>query len=148
MNRKMIGEAIYIRVSDRKYNPISTKRGNVSTLSCSGKSAVFRMQSSLTSHGSSREKKPSDGRGILDQPYVCRCDLCTENTTIEELQVLFHALSDHEIRNNCFINDESISSQRIEAWWIILFVNLCQIIVEIGPNYSIICNLDRQGYGV
>jgi hypothetical protein len=29
MNRKMIGEAIYIRVYDRKQNPIATKRGNV-----------------------------------------------------------------------------------------------------------------------
>ena len=47
---------------------------------------------------------------------MCRCDLGTENSTIEELQVLFHAISDHEIRNNCFINCESISSQRIEAW--------------------------------
>jgi len=27
----MIGEAIYIRVSDRKYNPIATKCGNVPT---------------------------------------------------------------------------------------------------------------------
>jgi hypothetical protein len=33
MNRKMIGEAIYIRVSDRKYNPIATKRGNLPTKS-------------------------------------------------------------------------------------------------------------------
>jgi hypothetical protein len=32
MNRKMIGEAIYLRVSDRKYNPIATKRGNVPVL--------------------------------------------------------------------------------------------------------------------
>jgi hypothetical protein len=31
MNRKIIGEAIYIRVSDRKQNPIATKRGNVPT---------------------------------------------------------------------------------------------------------------------
>ena len=44
MNRKMIGEAIYIRVSDRKYNPIATKRRNVSTQSWSGKSAVFLME--------------------------------------------------------------------------------------------------------
>jgi hypothetical protein len=45
MNRKMIGEAIYIhvRVSDRKLNPIATKRGNVPTQSWSGKSAVFLM---------------------------------------------------------------------------------------------------------
>jgi hypothetical protein len=45
MNRKMIGEAIYIRVSDRKYNPIATKRGNVPTQSCRSKTAVFRMYS-------------------------------------------------------------------------------------------------------
>jgi hypothetical protein len=31
MNRKMIGEAIYIRVSDRKSNQIAMKRGNVPT---------------------------------------------------------------------------------------------------------------------
>jgi hypothetical protein len=43
MNRKMIGEAIYIRVSDRKYNPKATKRGNVPTKSWRGKSAVFIM---------------------------------------------------------------------------------------------------------
>jgi hypothetical protein len=43
MNRKMIGEAIYIRVSDRKYNPIATKHGNVPTKSWRGKSAVFLM---------------------------------------------------------------------------------------------------------
>jgi hypothetical protein len=67
MNRKMIGEMIYIRVSDRKYNPIATKRGNVLTQSCSGKSAVFLMESTLTSHGSSKSNKmPSDGRGISD----------------------------------------------------------------------------------
>jgi hypothetical protein len=67
MNRKMIGEAIYIRVSDRKYNPIVTKRGNVPTKSWSGKSAVFLMESALTSHGSSKSsKKPLNGRGISD----------------------------------------------------------------------------------
>jgi hypothetical protein len=54
MNRKMIGEAIYIRVSDRKYNPIATKRGNVPTKSWRGKSAVFRIYSALTSHGYSK----------------------------------------------------------------------------------------------
>jgi hypothetical protein len=36
MNRKMIGEAVYVRVSDGKYNPIAMKRGNVPTQSCSG----------------------------------------------------------------------------------------------------------------
>jgi hypothetical protein len=29
---------------------------------------------------------------------------------------------------NCFFYGESISSQRIEAWWSILFVNLREII--------------------
>jgi hypothetical protein len=43
MNRKMIGEAIFIRVSERKENPIATKRGNVPRQSYMGKSAVFRM---------------------------------------------------------------------------------------------------------
>jgi hypothetical protein len=51
MNRKMIGEAIYIRVSDRKYNPIATKRGNVLTQSWRSKSAVFRMYHPLTLNG-------------------------------------------------------------------------------------------------
>jgi hypothetical protein len=67
MNRKMIGEAIYIhvRVSDRKLNPIATNRGNVTTQSWNGKSAVFLMESALMSHGSSQSnKKPSDSRGF------------------------------------------------------------------------------------
>jgi len=67
MNRKMIGEAVYVRVSDGKYNPIAMKRGNVPMQSCSGKSTVLLMESALMSHGSSKSnKKPSDGRGILD----------------------------------------------------------------------------------
>jgi hypothetical protein len=67
MNRKVIGEAIYIRVSDRKYNPIATKRGNVPTRSWRGKSTVFLVESALTSHGSSKlNRKPSKGRGISD----------------------------------------------------------------------------------
>jgi len=41
MNRKMIVEVIYIRVSDRKQNPIATQCRNVPTQSWSGKSAVF-----------------------------------------------------------------------------------------------------------
>jgi hypothetical protein len=52
---------------EKKKNPIATKRGNVPTQRCSGKSAVFLMESALTSHGSSKSnKKPSDGRGISD----------------------------------------------------------------------------------
>jgi hypothetical protein len=41
MNRKMIGEAIYIRVSDIKLNLIATKRGNVPTQRWSGKIPCF-----------------------------------------------------------------------------------------------------------
>ena len=68
MNRKIIGEVVYIRVSDRKSNPIATKRGNVPTQSWSGKSAAFLMEIDLTSHGSSKsnKKKASDGREISD----------------------------------------------------------------------------------
>jgi hypothetical protein len=57
MNRKMIGEAIYIRVYDRKYNPIATKRGNVPTQSWRGKSAVIRIYCALTSNGYSNSIK-------------------------------------------------------------------------------------------
>ena len=67
MNRKIIGEALDIRFSDKKLNPIATKRGNVPTQSCCGKSAVFLIESALTSHDSSKSnKRPSDGRGISD----------------------------------------------------------------------------------
>jgi hypothetical protein len=41
---------------------------------------------------------------------VCRCELVTDNTKIEEIQVHFHAPSVREIRNKCFINGESISN--------------------------------------
>ena len=51
MNRKMIGEAIYIRVSDRKYNPIATKLGNVPIQSWRGKPAVIRIYHALTLNG-------------------------------------------------------------------------------------------------
>jgi hypothetical protein len=44
---------------------------------------------------------------------VCRCDLGIDKTAIEELQVLSHILSRHEIRNNCFIYGENISNQKI-----------------------------------
>jgi hypothetical protein len=41
------------------------KCGNVPTRSWSGKSAVFLMESALTSHGSGKSnKKPLDGRGM------------------------------------------------------------------------------------
>ncbi|CAC5382645.1 unnamed protein product [Mytilus coruscus] len=36
-------------------------------------------------------------------PQRCRCDLGTENTVIEEIQVLFRALSYNEIVRNCFL---------------------------------------------
>jgi hypothetical protein len=67
MNRKMNGEVIYIKVSDKKYNLIATKRENVPTHSWSVKSAVLLMESALTSRGSSKSKKKlSEGRGISD----------------------------------------------------------------------------------
>jgi hypothetical protein len=63
----MNGEVIYIKVSDKKYNLIATKRENVPTQSWSGKSAVLLMESALTSRGSSKSKKKlSEGRGISD----------------------------------------------------------------------------------
>jgi hypothetical protein len=46
---------------------LATKRENVPSKSWSGISAVFLMESALTSHGSSKSnKKPSDGRGFSD----------------------------------------------------------------------------------
>ena len=50
----MIGEAIYVGVSDRKWNQVAAKRGGVLARSWGGGSAVFRMYGSLTSHGSSK----------------------------------------------------------------------------------------------
>ena len=61
---------------------------------------------------------------------MCWCDLGIDKTAIEELQVLSHTLSGHEIQNNCFIYGESISNQKIEAWWSILFVNQHEIILR------------------
>ena len=37
--------------------------------------------------------------------------------SIQEIQVHFHAQRGHEIGNYCFIYGESISNQRIEAWF-------------------------------
>jgi hypothetical protein len=65
MNRKMIGEAIYIRVYDRKYNPIATKRGNVPTQSWRGKSAVIHIYCALTSNGYSNSIKAVRQQGNL-----------------------------------------------------------------------------------
>jgi hypothetical protein len=41
---------------------------------------------------------------------VCRCELVTDNTKIEEIQVHFHAQSVREIRIKYFINGDSISN--------------------------------------
>ena len=50
---------------------IATKRGNVPTQSWNGKSAVFLMESTPTSHCSNKtNKKPSDDRGTSD--YIVR----------------------------------------------------------------------------
>jgi hypothetical protein len=51
MNRKMIGEAIYIRFMIENKNPIATKRGNVLTQSWRSKSAVFRIKHALSLNG-------------------------------------------------------------------------------------------------
>jgi hypothetical protein len=40
LNIKIIGEAIYIKVSDRKQNPIATKHGNVPRQSCMQETVV------------------------------------------------------------------------------------------------------------
>jgi hypothetical protein len=72
MNRKMIGEAIYIRVSDRKKNPIATKRGNMLTQSWRSKSAVFRMYHPLTLNGYSNfinAVKRQRNLGLLPELY-------------------------------------------------------------------------------
>jgi hypothetical protein len=48
-------------------NVLERKDSMAETRSWIGKSAVFLMESALTSHGSSKSnKKPSDGRGISD----------------------------------------------------------------------------------
>jgi hypothetical protein len=48
MNRKMIAEAINIRVSDRKYNLIATKRGNVPTRQTVPSTAQIRTEGNNT----------------------------------------------------------------------------------------------------
>jgi hypothetical protein len=59
------------------------KRGYVPTQSWSGKSAVFLMESALTSHGSSKSnKKPSDGRGISDYDYSVINNCTSQNILI------------------------------------------------------------------
>ena len=50
--------------------------GNVPTQSWSGKSAVFLMESALTSHGSSKlNKNASDGRGISNSSLISSISL-------------------------------------------------------------------------
>ena len=76
MNRKIIGEAIYIRVSDRKYNPIATKRGNVLTQSWRSKSAVFRMYCPLTLNGYSNFiNAVKRQRNLGLHTYICKLKL-------------------------------------------------------------------------
>ena len=53
MNGGMIGEAIYVGVCDGKWSPVAAGRGGVLARSCGGGSAVFRVYTSLTSHGCS-----------------------------------------------------------------------------------------------
>ena len=52
MDGGMIGKAIYIRVSDRKWDPMATRRGSVLTQSWRGGSAVFRVCCVLAFDGS------------------------------------------------------------------------------------------------
>jgi hypothetical protein len=79
---------------------------------------------------------------------VCRCDLGIDKTAIEELQVLSHILSRHEIRNNCFIYGENISNQKFRPGGVYYLSTSAKLYSEIGQNYCIICNFDRWGYGV
>ena len=61
------------------------KRGNVPTQSCIGKSAVFRMQSSLTSHDSSKSVKKRR-RTAEESRTITHC--VTNNITISGLWFL------------------------------------------------------------
>jgi hypothetical protein len=75
-------------------------------------------------------------------PQVCRCDLGTENTTINELQVLCHSLSGHDIRNNCFIYRESISIRELRPGGAYYLSTCAKLYLEMVQNYIIICNHD------
>jgi hypothetical protein len=75
-------------------------------------------------------------------PQVCRCDLGTENTTINELQVLCHSLSGHDIRNNCFMYRESISIRELRPGGVYYLTTPAKLYLEMVQNYSIICTHD------
>ena len=94
MNRKTIGEAIYIRVSNRKYNLIATQRGNVPTKSWRGKSAVFRMHSSLTSHGSSKTKAVGRQRNLgLQSAKLTRTVSIIQNDLCKSISLICKYMS-------------------------------------------------------
>ena len=62
----------------------------MSTQSWSGKSAVFLMESALTSHGSSKSnKKPSDGRGISDYQLPCYWRIVTVEHVLPPKNAVF-----------------------------------------------------------
>ena len=57
-------------------------------------------------------------------PLRCRCDVCTENSKLEELQTFFTVVNGPdaaaESSDNCFMYGKSTANQCIEAWWSIL----------------------------
>jgi hypothetical protein len=118
---------------------------------CSGKSsAVFLMESALTSHGSSKlNKKPSDGRGILDYAspindfegflhiFYCRIKNFTESLTEKLLRqvgwqgrVQNNRNSPHDVRSpDCRVLTQTYSPNlfssrfwRVGEQW---FLSLC-----------------------
>ena len=74
---------------------------------------------------------------------MCRCDWGTENTTIEELQVLFHALNDRELRNKASLMIRVFPIRELKPGGLCYLSTCAKLYLEIGLNYSIICNLDR-----
>ena len=66
MSGGIIGEAICVRVSDGRWNPMAARRGDVLTQSWRGKSAVFRMYRPLTLNGSGGLSVPLGDRGVSD----------------------------------------------------------------------------------
>ena len=67
---------------------------------------------------------------------MCRCELVTDNTNIEDLQVHFHAQSVREIRNKCFINVESILIRELKSGGVYYLSTCAKLYLEIGQNYS------------
>jgi hypothetical protein len=67
----------------------------------------------------------------------------TENTNIEELQVLFHALSDRELRNKASLMIRVFPIRELKPGGLCYLSTCAKLYLEIGLNYSIICNLDR-----